>query len=584
MFPLRAIFASLLGLLLASAAQAGAVLSIDYAETTHVTTSGFSAVFESSLPASPSIAVYSDANGASEITDQFEVSIYPFQGGDPAAADEIAQADAADALAAAAQARGLAKIRVHGGAPGTTYYYRVTAGENGSSVTFPAGGATLAVTTMAENSFITQSAQVLVTLTTTDPLGSLVTLSSDETLHGLASLVGDGASPSQAFFNLNHMFESADANWDPNGTKVISLTLRQGGGQTTTTEFPVEFVGGFAVAATYQLNLGDGAILITVLEPSVNSYTVGEDVLVSWQDDFPAADATISLFYDTDDSGEDGTLIVAGLSEETDGPDDSFDWDTTGVADGTYFVYATVTDTTLTESSYGAGQVTIDRNMTDGDADFMSDLWEGFYFGDLTRDGTGDFDNDGNPDGNEFDDDTNPGVPDVRLALLEGLNLFSFPLDLDPAMTSGDLLTQISGTAIEISRLSGGVVETTRLVSGVVEGTVFPIVGGEGYHLELSGDYEAVWEGLAISGERDLTAGVNLVGFPSIPSGYTANDFLQAIGTDSVVASVRRFNRDDGRFETKTYVGAQPVGQDFAIERGSGYIVDMRDNVTGFLP
>ena len=127
MFPLRAIFASLLGLLLASAAQAGAVLSIDYAETTHVTTSGFSAVFESSLPASPSIAVYSDANGASEITDQFEVSIYPFQGGDPAAADEIAQADAADALAAAAQARGLAKIRVHGGAPGTTYYYRVTA-------------------------------------------------------------------------------------------------------------------------------------------------------------------------------------------------------------------------------------------------------------------------------------------------------------------------------------------------------------------------------------------------------------------------------------------------------------------------
>ena len=44
----------------------------------------------------------------------------------------------------------------------------------------------------------------------------------------------------------------------------------------------------------------------------------------------------------------------------------------------------------------------------DRDNDGLPDNWESQYFGNLTRDGSGDFDNDGNSDLLEFEDGTDP--------------------------------------------------------------------------------------------------------------------------------------------------------------------------------
>ena len=99
---------------------------------------------------------------------------------------------------------------------------------------------------------------------------------------------------------------------------------------------------------------------ITILEPSSNMITNGSDVTISWEDSDPDSNADIALYYDTDATGDDGIPIVDGLKEDPDGGSDAYIWNITEMADGTYYVYAIITDGTAFETSYGLGTITID--------------------------------------------------------------------------------------------------------------------------------------------------------------------------------------------------------------------------------
>jgi len=99
---------------------------------------------------------------------------------------------------------------------------------------------------------------------------------------------------------------------------------------------------------------------ITVTEPSSDVVNL-PFVAVTWVDSDPDSNADIALYYDTDATGEDGTLIVDGLKEDPDGESDSYLWDISGMADGTYYVYATITDGASSDTSYAQGAITIDR-------------------------------------------------------------------------------------------------------------------------------------------------------------------------------------------------------------------------------
>ncbi|MDW7760063.1 MAG: hypothetical protein SCM96_05425 [Acidobacteriota bacterium] len=79
--------------------------------------------------------------------------------------------------------------------------------------------------------------------------------------------------------------------------------------------------------------------------------------LIEWTLCRPGPPARVSLYYDTDDSGYDGTLIVGHL----DSPSGigSFHWDTSSVPDGTYWVYAVVTDDINTNRAYAGGPIHI---------------------------------------------------------------------------------------------------------------------------------------------------------------------------------------------------------------------------------
>ena len=102
--------------------------------------------------------------------------------------------------------------------------------------------------------------------------------------------------------------------------------------------------------------------LITVIEPSSDMVTNGNAVTITWEDTDPDSNADITLYCDTDSWGEYGILIVDGLKEDPDdGQSDSYLWDISGMADGTYYIYATITDGTSSDTSYAQGAVAIDR-------------------------------------------------------------------------------------------------------------------------------------------------------------------------------------------------------------------------------
>jgi hypothetical protein len=116
-----------------------------------------------------------------------------------------------------------------------------------------------------------------------------------------------------------------------------------------------------AAAAFFVMDNGvDDPPEITILELAAHLLTNKDTVLIRWEDNDPDSNATISLYYDTDDSGEDGTLIVAGLEENSEGTGDTYTWDISGL-EGPYYIYAFITDGNSTVTTYGPVAITIDR-------------------------------------------------------------------------------------------------------------------------------------------------------------------------------------------------------------------------------
>ncbi|WP_166404887.1 LamG-like jellyroll fold domain-containing protein [Desulfonema ishimotonii] len=106
----------------------------------------------------------------------------------------------------------------------------------------------------------------------------------------------------------------------------------------------------------------DVAPALTFIEPDGTDDTADGFYTVRWTDEDPDSSATISLYYDTDNTGADGTLIVSGLSEDADGDGDAHVWDTSGLAGGVYYVYAVIDDgVNPTVTVYSSGAVTIDQ-------------------------------------------------------------------------------------------------------------------------------------------------------------------------------------------------------------------------------
>ena len=115
----------------------------------------------------------------------------------------------------------------------------------------------------------------------------------------------------------------------PNETTTYTITAAGPGGTST---------AGAKVIVIYPPS-------ITIVEPDGVDDSTARSYAIKWADDDPDDNATISLYYDRDNIGQDGTLIASGLSEDPDGgANDEYLWNTTEVSDGSYYVYAIIND------------------------------------------------------------------------------------------------------------------------------------------------------------------------------------------------------------------------------------------------
>ena len=95
---------------------------------------------------------------------------------------------------------------------------------------------------------------------------------------------------------------------------------------------------------------------ITILNPSADVTAVNSYV-VSWTASDADNQATIALYYDDDNSGFNGTLIVDNLLE---GTDNSYTWDVSALAETDYYLYAIIDDgINPSVYQYASGKVTV---------------------------------------------------------------------------------------------------------------------------------------------------------------------------------------------------------------------------------
>jgi hypothetical protein len=97
---------------------------------------------------------------------------------------------------------------------------------------------------------------------------------------------------------------------------------------------------------------------LTIIWPSQKGTTAKESLLIQWSAHDPDDDATISLFYDTDNTGFDGILIAQDISENSD--NNSYSWSVTDIDPGSYWILAKIDDhRNAPVYSYSKGMVSI---------------------------------------------------------------------------------------------------------------------------------------------------------------------------------------------------------------------------------
>lgn len=118
--------------------------------------------------------------------------------------------------------------------------------------------------------------------------------------------------------------------------------------------------------------------VIVLEKPDQMNMATDASCLIAWNDSDADDNARISLYYDTDNQGANGTLIVSGIREDYDDEaEDAYVWDTLDIPPGNYYIYAKIEDSVNAPVvDYAEGTIVIahpssipDATLTAGDAD-----------------------------------------------------------------------------------------------------------------------------------------------------------------------------------------------------------------------
>jgi len=177
----------------------------------------------------------------------------------------------------------------------------------------------------------------------------------------------------------------------------------------------------------------------------------------------------------------------------------------------------------------------------------------------------------------------------LEISLVKGLNFISYAGEIPSGLSSHDLLKQL-GTPDTIKRIL-----TYSPTSGTYSVSFYDTEGNPAgddgmvtnfwalqVYAKQQQDARFFYTSLCQQ-PTPLIKGRNEAGFNCIPPGYSAYTFLQDIGQSAVV-SVQRFNKITGLFETASFKDSAPVGVDFPMQEGEGYLVFMKQNYVWIAP
>ncbi|MFC1848936.1 hypothetical protein ACFL27_01895 [candidate division CSSED10-310 bacterium] len=121
--------------------------------------------------------------------------------------------------------------------------------------------------------------------------------------------------------------------------------------------------GGLSGSAHTFFEYGESGSMpwIEIQEPDGVDDLADSSFLITWEAGDTDSDAFIALYYDPDNTGDDGVLIVDGIIEIDD--HDSFLWDTSGLPPGQYYIYGAADDgVNEVYYRYSYGPVTVQHN------------------------------------------------------------------------------------------------------------------------------------------------------------------------------------------------------------------------------
>ena len=98
---------------------------------------------------------------------------------------------------------------------------------------------------------------------------------------------------------------------------------------------------------------------ITITAPPLNGSLTDSSYTITWEaEDEDGDEYRVDLFFDMDKDSKNATAIVSGLPNAK-----SYKWDTSGMPDGNYYIFAKITDARMNSNEdYSDGRLTIDHS------------------------------------------------------------------------------------------------------------------------------------------------------------------------------------------------------------------------------
>lgn len=124
--------------------------------------------------------------------------------------------------------------------------------------------------------------------------------------------------------------------------------------------------------------------------------------------------------------------------------------------------------------------------------------------------------------------------------------------------------------------------QTATWNNGAATGTDFPVTAGDFLWIRFA-EAHMLDLGATTAAPVNLAAGKNVLSYQAFPVGYSAYDFVQAVGMNNI-AAVRMLDPLAGVWRTLEIRDGAPVGPNFAIPRVTALLLDMKTPVSNWQP